>query len=125
MKWLLFIFTFISTNAMAEWTPVVASDTFYAYINYSTIRKSGNMVKMWVLYDYKTSQLLGRVKFLSIKAQEEYDCKEEHVRSLANIWASDNMGHGDIINSNIQISNWNPVSPDSIVEGLFRKACDK
>ena len=43
-----------STGAMAEWTYLglssIGNSTFDVYIDKATIRKQGNVVKMWELY---------------------------------------------------------------------------
>ena len=71
----------VSINAMAEWVEVGVNDfigsTFYA--DTETISKSGNKVKMWVMYDYKTAHdVVGDNfgKYMSTKNHNEYDCKE-------------------------------------------------
>ena len=118
----------ISTSAMAEWTPVVSSNNaggYYIYANYSSIRQDGTKVKMWSLYDFNTIQSLGEVKFSSIKFLDEYDCQGEQSRTLSSIRISGNMGNGDVVGSNNTIGQWSPISPDSVIEVLWKTACKK
>ena len=72
----------VSSSAMAEWVEVGHANQQGVYINVyadpATIRKSGNTVKMWSVYDYLEAKNNPNLPtFRSIKRQEEYDCKEE------------------------------------------------
>src|SRR5215475_3430036 len=44
-------------RAWADWTVVASSADADVYIDVTTVRKRGNMVKLWALMDYKTAQL--------------------------------------------------------------------
>ena len=44
------------------------------YVDPDTIRRNGDMVEMWALYDYKTAQPTAGDAFLSSKVQNEYNC---------------------------------------------------
>ena len=50
----LILLAVFSTGAMAEWTYLglssIGNSTFDVYIDKATIRKQGNVVKMWELY---------------------------------------------------------------------------
>jgi len=74
----------VSSTTMAEWVEV---DTNYsvgltAYADPVTIRKLGNIVKMWILYDYTMAQTNATKPYLSIKARWKFDCKEEQIQIL-------------------------------------------
>jgi len=75
---LIMLLAVVSSSAMAEWVSLGESGdkTLTNYADPATIRKSGNRVKMWSLYDFKTVQ----VRFRSVRLQIEYDCKEEEYR---------------------------------------------
>jgi hypothetical protein len=38
----------VSSSAMAEWVGVGKKENFFSYVDSATIRKLGNMVKIWV-----------------------------------------------------------------------------
>ncbi len=55
------------------------------------LARVGDKVKMWRMFDFKTPYIAGDISYRSIKAQFEYDCKEEQERHfsvdfLFNIW---------------------------------------
>jgi hypothetical protein len=56
-----FLFTLLLLNpgsVQAEWELVSGDDSakLTVYVDRETIRRQGNLVKMWQLYDYKTVQ---------------------------------------------------------------------
>ncbi|MEI6067967.1 MAG: surface-adhesin E family protein [Methylococcaceae bacterium] len=116
----------MSTNVFAEWTNIGGNDNqgMNAYVDITTIRKHGNLVKIWYLTDYKKNQTFQELKYLSSKSQREYDCKEEQSRGVAFSWFSGNMGDGGVVYSGgTEGRQWEPVQPESVGETLFKVAC--
>ena len=111
--------------ASAEWTVAGGNDQFVQYVDRATIRRNGNLVKMWVLSDLKTVQTDAGDSYLSSKAQNEYDCKEERSRILAFTWFSGKMGNGKVVYSDSDPGKWKPISPESIGEIKWKVACGK
>jgi len=117
----------LSSNTMAEWVAVgtAVGSTYYA--NPNTIRKSGNRVKMWTLVDYNSTQVDATgAAFLSLKFQEENDCKEEQRRLLYYSFHAENMGRGDVVYIEQKPDkDWKPFPPESMGESLWKFACGK
>ena len=118
-----------STSAMAEWTYLssVEAKAVDFYIDKTTIRKRGNVAKMWVMKDYKSPQKETDGKsYLSDKVFGEYDCVEIRGRSLTITSFSDNMGKGEVT-STFQYDNnkWNDVAPGSVGMTEWKAACKK
>ena len=112
--------------ASAEWTRAGDTDDYIQYVDVATIRRNGNLVKMWDLKDYLTVQKSATgFSYLSDKAQQEYDCKEEKARTLAYLWFSGQIGNGNVVYSNTNPGEWRPISPESIGEILWKIACGK
>jgi hypothetical protein len=112
--------------ASAEWVAVGESDSLISYVDYSTIRKSGNMVKMWSIYDYKHAlEGFAGKKFLSTKSRDEYDCIEEKARRISLSVFSGNIGQGEAIYTDSFVNGWVDVAPDSIGKTLWDIACGK
>ncbi|TMQ25021.1 MAG: hypothetical protein E6K65_17175 [Nitrospirae bacterium] len=95
------------------------------YVDPDTIRRKGNLVTMWQLYDYKAIQTVAGDSLLSIKRYNEYDCTEERTRMLAYTWFSGNMGSGKVVYSTPDEQQWEPVIPRSINRTLWKVACSK
>lgn len=101
LLFILFLF-FISNSAVAEWTLMGEGENgvirFSQYANLSTIRESGNIVKMWSLTDHKFKQKLpSNVKYLSYTSHNEYDCQEELFRVNFILFYDGNMGNGQLV----------------------------
>ena len=115
----------LSTSAMAEWVPTHDNDILIHYVDPATIRKAGNKVKMWTMYDYKKMQILADFGFLSYKYQGEYDCQNETDTALAGVFLSGNMGSGQVMGTSFKRSDPMPVSPGSMGEEMWKIACGK
>jgi hypothetical protein len=95
------------------------------YVDPDTIRRKGDLVKMWQLYDYKTVQTVAGDSLLSFKRYNEYDCTEERTRMLAYTWFSGNMASGRVVYSTPDEQQWEQVVPRSINRALWKVACSK
>ena len=126
---LIMLFFLSSGPVFAEWVEVASTiDGMTAYADPATIRRKGDLVKMWYFWDYNTIQTVAGNSFLSEKDQSEFDCAEERTRLLAVTKFSGNMGRGQVVYSlsfDSAESKWIPVSPQSIEEALWKFACRK
>jgi len=112
--------------ASAEWTIAGGNDNYIIYVDRATIRRNGNLVKMWSLKDLKTLRKIGDGEsYLSDKGQHEYDCKEEKMRLLAFTYFSGQMGSGKVVLSDSDPGKWSPIEPGSVAEALWKIACGK
>ena len=112
--------------ASAEWLAIGSSDSlggYTVYVDPDTIRRNGDLVKVWALTDYTTLQTVADRSFLSSKAQNEFDCTEERERELAVTWLSGKMGKGDGVWTNSEETPWRPVAPGSVGQGVWDFAC--
>ena len=127
-KILVLLLLMVSTSVFAEWTEVGQSaDDTTVYADFGTIKRKGNKVKMWKLYDFKTVKKLGENdRYLSEMRRGEYDCEEETVRMLDLHGYSGNMktGHNVYSSNNIK-DEATSILPESIGETLFKIACGK
>ena len=120
----------VSGCALFKWVKIgdsTADGGYNIYADPATVSRSGDLVKMWELNDYKTAQVsAGGSRFLSSRAQIEYDCKESRMRQLFFTQYSENMGEGKIAYVNDSASgNWMPVAPDGIAAKNLKVACAK
>ena len=123
---LLIIFLFLSSSpAYAEWVEVGITNEATVYADPDTIRRKGDLVKMWYLHDFKTTQTVLNKSYLSSRSQDEYDCTEDRHRALASTSFSGNMGSGKVRSSYSIKGKWEPVPPGTITQALGKVACDK
>ena len=126
----LFLITLLVLNsspAYAEWVEIGGNDQIgmTTYAAPGTIRRKGDLVKMWQLNDFKTLQTVEDNSFLSTKKQREFNCAEERTRILAVTQFSGNMGNGKVVWGNSNEQKWEPVVPESISQTLWEFACAK
>jgi len=98
---------------------------YSVYVDPATIRRQGDLVKVWSLFDYKTIQTVAGFLYLSSKVQREFDCAEEHMRALAGSEFSGNLGSGNVLYHDSDAGTWEPVAPDSVGQILWTFACRK
>jgi len=112
--------------AYAEWVEVGTSAEFTYYIDPDTIRRKGDMVKMWVVLDFKTVQTLSDdTSHLSVKMQDEFDCAKERSRTLTFTEFSGDMGRGNVVYIKPDEGKWKPVAPGTVFQRLWQVACAK
>ena len=123
---MLFTLLVSSGPAYADWMSLGTSDSGTSvYADLATLRREGDLVKMLVLFDFKTTQTKADVSFLSAKAQMEYDCAEQRYEGLAVTYFSGNMGNGQLLYRSSGKGKRLRVSPDSLDQALWKLACDK
>jgi len=114
-----------SSPAYAEWVEVGITDEATVYADPDTIRRKGDLVKMWYLHDFKSTQTVLKKSYLSSRSQDEYDCTEDRHRALASTSFSGNMGSGKVRSSYSIKGKWEPVPPGTMTQTLWKVACDK
>jgi hypothetical protein len=92
------------------------------YTDSSTIRRRGDLAKMWSLFDSETTQELQGKRYLSFQQHSEYDCVEERTRILSATFFSGHMGNGDVV-STAGKTEWYTVGPGSVNQWLWKIAC--
>ena len=112
-----------------EWVKIAlaAGYIFDIYADAATISRAGDMVKMWGIFDYKIPQVMpGDKRYLSQKTHNEYDCKDERMRTLFFLRHPANMGKGSPVHSSDGIpGNWTSAAAGNIQKGFFKVACGK
>jgi hypothetical protein len=115
----------MSSGATAEWVQVYEGDTSDAYADLTTIRKKGNTVKMWDMVSLKHPQEVDGVSFQSVKSQSEYDCAKVLSRLLSVYSYSLPMGTGEVVISESNPSDWEPVIPGTRGVIMWNVVCSK
>jgi hypothetical protein len=104
---------------------VGTTDEATVYADPATIQRKGEVVKMWYLQDFKTSQTILKKPYVSSRSQDEYDCTGDRHRALASTTFSGHMGSGKVRSSYSIKGKWEPVSPGTITHSLWKVACEK
>jgi hypothetical protein len=118
----------MSGQACGGWAVVDKDDTgATTYANPATIRREGDMVKMWSMIDYPSAQInLRSHRYFSQKQLAEYDCQSQRMRihMLGDYFGP--LGRGGLASTTARPEEWKPItSAGSISETLFKYACGK
>ena len=122
------LLTLACSAAHAQWVEIssTADRSYVVYADPATLRKTGDIAKAWVLGDYKDPVSLGMTKYLSHKRQDQFNCKEELLRTIYVVFFKGNMGNGDTSQTlNQPNMEWRPVMPSTFDSALFNWACKK
>jgi hypothetical protein len=120
------LLTAICAASQAAWVADGKGDRFTVYLDPATVVKSGNTAKVWTLYDYSAMQTgADGQKYLSARIQTEIDCKESRLRLGELAYHAGRMGAGDVVASESNPSEWEPLSAENKTSGLWKLACGK
>jgi hypothetical protein len=130
MKRLLFVFLMMTCSvSWAEWEILsgAANGLYIEYYDKSTIRKNGEIVKMWTMLEFSEVQTSSAGKsFQSSKALKAFNCKSEEGVLISYIFFSGSMGQGNVVVSEtLKEKIWDPISPGSMAESEWSIACGK
>jgi len=113
-----------ATAASAQWvlvTEASSGDKFYA--DPTTKRRTGNLVRIWMLQDYPKPEVVLGQAYYSDKMYRQYDCVERTSQSLQNTSFEGRMGSGQSLGTSTQPTSVSFVAPDSIGDTLLNFAC--
>lgn len=118
---LLLLSLFVTGSAWAEWKVVDETEKAFFYIDPATIRKEGNLRKVWEITDLKTRET---DVAMSKRARTEYDCKNERWRLLALSTYSESMVKGkELFNMRGGPTDWSDIPPRTAVETTLKIVC--
>ena len=110
----------LAGSAWAEWVMYDWNDTTTYFFDPATIRKDGNMRRVWQLEDLRKRDKLGG---MSRRGRFEYDCKQERYRYLDISGHSEPMGGGEVLGSGGESTEWNAIPPGTPAEKIFNIVC--
>ena len=114
--------------AAAKWEMIGSSPDnggLDAYVDRSTIRRSGRVAQMWDLWDLKSAHVFEGKRFLSVRNQYEYDCTSMLRRMLSTRGFEQHMGRGAVVASSDNVLAWEPIAPSSLFVSHWKVACAK
>lgn len=110
-----------SGSAWADWVKVTSTVEANFYVDPATLRKDGNLRKIWLIMDLKQRDTEGAI---SRRVKAEYDCKGERIKSLALSTHAEPMAGGTIIaNYGADTRGWNEVPPGSAFDSILKLVC--
>jgi len=114
----------MSSTSYADWQELSRNEQYATYIDPTTIRSTGTLVKVWTLYDDKKPQVVSNGKqAYSTKMQVEFDCAADQVRVLFIVWNSLGMGEGETLQTSKPAPEWQPFPPNTLFSSQAKIAC--
>ena len=108
-------------TASAEWVQIGETDSSNFYIDPATIRKDGNLRKVWEITDLKQRSKDGA---MSVRVRTEYDCKNERFWTMSLSDHSEPMAGGETLNSfTYRDRDWRETPPGSVGETMLKIVC--
>jgi hypothetical protein len=115
----------IGLEAHADWTVVGSPNEIYAaYADKDSLRRSGSVVTMHGLYDFRRQDFTPEGHGLySTAVLREYDCGGRRVRLLSAIDFAGPMGQGAPVSTSQRAGRWEDVVEGGIDEAYWKVAC--
>lgn len=117
----LLLLTLTAAAWAEEWVKFFVTDAGdNIYYDPATIKKNGNLGRVWVIQDLKQRFKHGE---LSRHGLEEYDCKEEQRRFLSVSEHSERMAGGVVLTSELGSGTWLYIAPETPAAVLLKLVC--
>lgn len=119
------VFSVIGNDATADWEKVYNSDKLVAFADPATMRRKGNIVKIWSLFDFKAENTYsdGSI-YMSVMRETEFNCKDNLQRMVSYSVHSGKMGKGRLVDSGASPQDWKTVSRANIALNMKTFACE-
>ena len=104
-----------------QWVLISDESDFRLYANKDSIKKSGKIASIWMLFD--KTELPKDSRTQSSKIKKEFDCIKETSRRTAYFAFSDHIGTGDVVYTDSELSSWDAFTPDSYEAVVFGVVC--
>ncbi len=110
-----------SGPVFAQWKPVAIDTPGDVYcLDYSTVRKEGQIRKVWLLWNFAQIQTGGSQ---SHRSRMEYDCKNERHRMTSSSTFTEKDANGSEVNQVINATPWVDIAPNTVAWRLMKLVC--
>jgi hypothetical protein len=108
--------------AWAAWVLIEETSDKWLYIDPATIRKTGQLRRVWTLVNFKEKASMGAH---SARTLQQYNCKEGRYRLLKHESYSEWMAGGRMVATLVDPEKWESIAPGTVAQAVFRKVCAK
>jgi hypothetical protein len=109
----------------AQWQKIGGSSGVTTSADVSSIKRDGDLVELWTLWDYDKPQVVDGPKFLSVKQKAMYDCADHTTAITEYTTYAKNGGLGTIVFHRSKPPLFEPAKPGSAADGVFQFACTR
>lgn len=110
--------------AWADWTRFSAleADAVVVYVDIGSIRREGDKIRLWQLFDFKEPDSRGRRSYRTLA---ELDCKESKIRYVQDEYFAGKMASGALLDSNATPHEWTYAAPGTLPMMMLTVHCQK
>ena len=124
----LFLTGIVLTSSLAHashWTALGLFDVGTFYIDTDSVTRDGYRRKVWTSLDYREPHVNQHTQktYKSTRMQMEFDCKEQHVRTLSLSYHSGVRLSGETLSTEGVIGAFEPVPPNTPIFKIMRQVC--
>ena len=112
----------LAGSAWAKWVMYDRNESMTYYFDPSTVRKDGNMRRVWELQNFTKRDNDG---VMSLRSRQEYDCKQERYRFLSGSTHTETMAGGEVLGTAGEDNDWTAIPPGAAVEIILKIVCAK
>jgi len=91
-----------------------------SYYEAASVQRSGSVVRVWTLTDYRQREKAG---FLSTRSHKELDCKNQQERSIQYMAYAENKGQGLVVGEIDEPNAWQDITPGTRYSRLLLMVC--
>ena len=115
----------IALPAWASWEFVVETESgTQVFLDFQTVRREGNRVKVWQLTNYpKPQNTPSGLEIFSLRTRYEFDCKDETSRMLAITAFPEQYARGKELGHEGESNKWEHIAPRSTHSEILKKVC--
>ena len=114
----------IGGGASAEWELVGKKAAYTLYIDSRSIRRAGDVAKMWAMFDYRSVQSIGEHSVRSIGYDFQFNCGEASIDRGPELRYAEPMGRGTPVAARPATdAAWIPVAAGTLAETMWDIAC--
>jgi len=123
---LLFACCLASASASAEWVKVKETEKNILYTDIESMRRTGDILKVWLLNDYKVPQWndAKTSKLQSVRTQILFNCREDTMAVAVFSSHTELQARGSALRSEtFKAPDWEPVAPNTALFDIMRLSC--
>lgn len=110
----------VACSARADWLRVSHTERATRYIEPATLSMDGQFRRVWTLVDYWGME---RHVISSAKVYVEFDCARARMRTLKEIYFARALADGRPIGFTDGPNSWQPITPGTAEDDLYRAVC--
>lgn len=119
-----FLLIFSAHVAAQNWAAVTTTDEATWYVDMNTLERKDDIIRVWMLVDLTRPLSSQNKEYKSNISLEEFDCIDKKFRTLQFSSRTENMGQGDIIYMNNELTEWIFIPPNSVINDTMLFVCN-